>query len=40
MARLLDTKWGTYKSWLYEVNPLPGVARVAIDSLIKIKSQK
>ena len=35
MARLLDTNWNTYKSWLYEINPLPPVARVAIDLLIK-----
>jgi len=35
MARLLDTNWNTYKSWLYEVNPMPPVARVAIDLIIK-----
>jgi len=35
MARLLNTKWDTYKAWLYEVNPLPPVARIAIDLLIK-----
>jgi len=31
MARLLDTNWNTYKSWLYERNPLPGIAKVAIE---------
>ena len=34
MARLLDTPWDTYKAWLYERNPLPGVAKVAIELLI------
>lgn len=33
MARLLDTPWDTYKAWLYERNPLPGVAKMAIELL-------
>lgn len=40
MARLLDTNWNTYKAWKAEKNPLPGVARVAIDALIRLKSLK
>lgn len=35
MARALGTNYNTYKAWLYGVNPLPGVARVAIDCLIR-----
>jgi hypothetical protein len=35
MARLLDTPWNTYKAWLYEQNPMPPVAKVAIDLFIK-----
>jgi hypothetical protein len=38
MARLLDTSWNTYKAWKSERNPMPSVARVAIDALIKLKS--
>ncbi len=33
MARLLRTPFNTYKAWLYERNPLPGVATVAIKLL-------
>ena len=33
MARLLDTPFNTYKAWLYERNPLPGAARIAVNSL-------
>ncbi len=35
MAQLLDTNWSTYKAWLYERNPLPGVAKVAIELLLE-----
>lgn len=34
MAHILDTNFNTYKAWLYENNPLPGVVRVAIDCLL------
>jgi len=37
MARLLDTNFNTYKAWLYEQNPLPGVARTAIDCMLANK---
>ena len=39
LARALDTNWNTYKAWLYERNPLPGAAKVAIELLIE-KEQK
>ena len=38
LARALDTNWNTYKAWLYERNPLPGVAKVAINLLIERQS--
>ena len=35
MARMLGTNYNTYKAWLYGVNAMPGVVRVAIDCLIR-----
>lgn len=35
MASLLATPLDTYKSWLYGRNPLPGIARAAIDCLVR-----
>lgn len=38
MAQRLSTPWNTYKAWKGGKNPMPGIACVAIDSLILLKS--
>jgi len=35
MAQLLNTPYNTYKAWKSGRNKIPGVARIAIDLLIK-----
>lgn len=39
MARKLGTNFNTYKAWLYGKNPMPGVARAAIDCMMRLKNK-
>lgn len=40
MARLLETNFNTYKAWLYEINPMPGAVKIAIECLIREKDNE
>ena len=37
MADALGTNRNTYKAWLYNVNPTPGIAYVAVAGLLKVR---
>lgn len=37
MAQILDTPWNTYKAWKSGRNPMPGVAKIAIELLIRYR---
>lgn len=39
MAQMLGTNFNTYKAWLYGENPMPGIARVAIDCKMRLKER-
>ena len=40
MAQMLETNFNTYKAWLYGNNPMPGIAHVALDCVLKNLPEK